>query len=188
MKIVVGSTNPVKISATEGAFKKIFPNEKISVVGVKVSSGVSDMPLSPEETLQGATNRAKNALQKDYEANFGVGIEGGLECHPRTGWFLRAWVALLEKETGRLLIGSTFGMWLPDPLIHYMKEKNVDLAAAIDLILKIKEVGRTTGVYGLLTKSLVDRKSAFIDAIISAAWPLINPKLESELTRRSLNE
>lgn len=38
MKVVVGSTNPVKINAVKLAFEKVWPNEKWEVTGIKVSS------------------------------------------------------------------------------------------------------------------------------------------------------
>ncbi len=181
MHVVVGSTNPVKISATEEAFKKIFPERSITVVGVKVSSGVPDMPMTTTDTIRGAVTRAKNALAADEMAEFGVGIEGGLEVIEPHGWFLRAWVVLIEKSSQQQYLGSTFAMRLPDPLIRYMQKNDVDLARAIDEILQKKNVGRTTGVYGLLTNCLVDRRGAFVDAIVSAAWPLLTPRVNQRL-------
>ena len=44
MKIVVGSTNPVKVGAVEEAFKKYFPD--CSVIGQEASSEVSEQPRS----------------------------------------------------------------------------------------------------------------------------------------------
>ncbi len=181
--IVVGSTNPVKISAVEVAFRTILPREKIKVIGAKVPSNVSEMPMSRDETIQGALNRAKNAMKTQKNADLSVGIEGGLEHHQLTRWVLRAWVVILEKKTMIPYFGSTVGMWLPDSLIQYMKTQQVDLATAIHQILGIKNVGRTTGVYGLLSNLLVDRKKAFIDALHAAAWPLYNRRLKNQLEK-----
>ena len=77
MKIAVGSTNPTKINAARIAFEKVFPNESIDVVGVKVSSGIPDQPVGDPQTIQGSINRAKRAL-KESNADFGVGQEGGM--------------------------------------------------------------------------------------------------------------
>ena len=44
----------------------------------KTESGVSDMPLSIEETMQGAKNRANCLLEQGIEADYYVGIEGGV--------------------------------------------------------------------------------------------------------------
>ena len=74
MKIIVGSQNPVKIKAVENSFQKVFGNCEIA--GALVRSGVSDMPMSFKETVEGAKIRAKEAI---VDADFGVGLEGGFE-------------------------------------------------------------------------------------------------------------
>jgi non-canonical (house-cleaning) NTP pyrophosphatase len=58
-KVIVASTNPVKIKTTEMGFAKMFPNETFEVEGVSAESEVSDQPMSEKETLLGATNCIK---------------------------------------------------------------------------------------------------------------------------------
>ena len=53
MKIAVGSENPVKINAVKHAFKLVWPKKKWEVIGVKVTSGVSDQPMSDVESIKG---------------------------------------------------------------------------------------------------------------------------------------
>lgn len=43
----------------------------------KTESGVSDMPLSIEETMKGAKNRASSLISQGINADYYVGIEGG---------------------------------------------------------------------------------------------------------------
>lgn len=50
-KVIVASKNPVKINATQSAFEKMFPDEEFSFEGISVPSGVSDQPMSEDETL-----------------------------------------------------------------------------------------------------------------------------------------
>ena len=76
MKIVVGSTNPVKINSVKRAFSHYYKN--VSVIGKEVNSDVSKQPMSAEESYQGAYNRAKKCLNFT-QIDFGVGIEGGVE-------------------------------------------------------------------------------------------------------------
>jgi inosine/xanthosine triphosphatase len=73
MKILVGSTNPVKVQAVKEAFSRFFKG--VEVVGRKVDSGVPDQPFG-DDTFRGARNRAY-ALMKD-RADFYVGLEGGV--------------------------------------------------------------------------------------------------------------
>ena len=75
MKIAVGSRNPVKIEAVKRAFNKAFG--ECEVIGVSVSSDISNMPISFEEGVKGAKNRAEKAIEK-LKADFGVGLEGGV--------------------------------------------------------------------------------------------------------------
>ena len=78
MKIIVASRNPVKIQATQAAFEAAFPQTAIQFEGISVPSGVSDQPMTEEETFLGASNRAQAAWNQPSEIDFAVGIEGGL--------------------------------------------------------------------------------------------------------------
>ena len=82
MIVVVASENPAKILAVKQAFEAAF-QIPVHTQGIAVSSGVSEQPLSDEETFQGALNRARNARQALPDANFWVGIEGGIEDTPK---------------------------------------------------------------------------------------------------------
>lgn len=75
MKVAVGSKNPVKIAAVREAFTKVWPKKHFVFEGVAVSSGVSNQPMSDEESFRGARNRAERAM-KQIDADFGVGLEG----------------------------------------------------------------------------------------------------------------
>ena len=63
-KIIIASTNPVKINSTKNAFDLML-QEKYEVIGVKVDSKVANQPMSFEETLKGAFNRV-NAIKEQY--------------------------------------------------------------------------------------------------------------------------
>jgi non-canonical (house-cleaning) NTP pyrophosphatase len=77
----IGSDNKAKISAMEMSIKQAFPSMQFSVVGVKVQSKVSDQPMSDSESITGARNRAKAALELVPNAEFGVGLEGIVHHH-----------------------------------------------------------------------------------------------------------
>ena len=74
MKVIVGSTNPVKINSTKLAFETAFTEDEFEVEGVSVVSDVRDQPMSNDETLLGAKNRAQHAKEK-HKADYWVGIE-----------------------------------------------------------------------------------------------------------------
>ena len=58
MKVVVGSKNKTKVGAVEKVWKGA------TITSLSVPSGVANQPFSDEETMQGAINRAKQALEE----------------------------------------------------------------------------------------------------------------------------
>ena len=77
--LVVASQNPVKIEATRRGFARMFPRRALHLHPVEVSSDVRPQPLSDAETLQGALNRVQHAAHLVPQADYWVGIEGGVE-------------------------------------------------------------------------------------------------------------
>ena len=76
--VAVGTSNNGKIDALKTSLKR-WNRDHLAVVSTPVPSGVSDQPLGVEETLLGAKNRAKRALEKCEErCTFGAGIESGV--------------------------------------------------------------------------------------------------------------
>src|SRR5215218_6839967 len=114
MRLIVASTNPVKVQSTEHGFTQMFPAETFTAEGIIVPSGVSNQPMSDEETLQGALNRASNARTAQPSAHYWVGIEGGCEEKHGELWTF-AWVVALglisprhegEGQGVRVLMGK----------------------------------------------------------------------------------
>ena len=91
MRIIIGTTNEVKI----GAVRELAPDYPCiagaSIGGVEVPSNVSDQPKTLEETMTGAINRARGAWERGQlaatDGDLAFGIESGLFAVPftRTG-------------------------------------------------------------------------------------------------------
>lgn len=176
MKIIVSSKNPVKINASETGFKKMFSIEDVVCESVSVPSGVSDQPMSEEETLLGAMNRVKNAKNVVSEADYWVGIEGGLkEENGEMETF--AWV-YIENKFGKMGKGRTGSFLLPEKLIALIKEGK-ELGDADDIVFGTVNSKQNKGTVGVLTKGVVDRTDYYIHAVILALIPFINPELYS---------
>jgi len=173
VKVAVGSTNPVKINATKQAFEKVWPNKKWEVIGLEISSGVSNQPMSDEEAIKGAKNRAKTAIKK-LNADFGVGLEGGLQQF-QGNWFDTGWIVILDKN-GNKGIGSTIRM-INSPKIIKMVKNGVELGHVDDIVFKKKNSKHGDGHFGLMTKNALTRTSAYTDGVISALVRFINPEL-----------
>ena len=59
----IGSQNPVKINSVQLGFTKMFPDLEFSFQGIGVDSGVSNQPLSEEETI----DEALAILRQEFE-------------------------------------------------------------------------------------------------------------------------
>lgn len=173
VKVIIASKNPVKIQAVEAAFEKIFPNQKFEYIGRSISSSVADQPFSNEETLLGARNRADNASDEDKDADFCVGIEGGVECiGDEMASF--AWVVIKSKNKyGKAKTGTFF---LPNKVVKLIREGK-ELGEADDIVFKRNNSKQENGAVGILTENCIDRKTYYIQAVILALIPFKNTDL-----------
>ena len=74
MKIAIGTENQAKVSAVKDIVTQIFGNE-VEFYTTKTDSQVRDQPLSDEEGILGAINRAYQSINK-FNSDYGVGLEG----------------------------------------------------------------------------------------------------------------
>ena len=176
-KIIIASTNPVKIEAVEDAFDKVFSKDKFEIEGVDVESNVSDQPMSDSETHQGALNRANNAREQHPEADFWVGIEGGVEA-TETTMDAFAWVVVLSENNAGQSRTATFT--LPDEIVELVRD-GVELGEADDRVFNRQNSKKKNGAVGILTEDLIDRTSYYEHAVILALIPFLNTKLSFTL-------
>ena len=175
MKIAVGSENPVKLEAARLAFGAVWPDEKWEIIGVAVASGVSDQPMSDEECIAGAKNRARSA-RAAADADYGVGLEGGLH-QIGEHFFDCGWIAVYDRE-GREGIGSTAKAPTP-PRIVAMIQEGMELGTANDIVFGTTNSKQNDGHFGLMTKGVITRASGYRDGVIMALARFIHPELFS---------
>lgn len=170
MKIIVASKNPVKINTTLDGFKKMFPEQEFEIEGVSVPSGVADQPKTDKETFEGANNRSLTAKQQFPNADFWVGIEGGIE-DTGTEMTSFAWIVI----QGRNLIGkSRTGTFLLSPKVAELIRSGLELGDADDKIFGMKNSKQQNGAVGILTKDLLTRQSFYEVSVILALIPFKN--------------
>lgn len=169
MKISVGSKNPIKISAVENAVKKIWPGAE--VVSAEVNHGTSEQPMSDEEAIQGAANRAKLSLEK-FSADIGIGLEGCVN-DTKHGMFLSGWVAAIDKN-GEIGIGGGGGLLLPEKIASEIR-KGKELGPVMDKFIGGHNTKQKQGTVGILTNNLIPRTEAFEKSVIYALAKFINP-------------
>lgn len=173
-KIIVASKNPVKINAVEQAFEQMFKGESFEIIGVSVSSDVSDQPMTDEETYTGAMTRVNNAYSIENGAEYWVGIEGGLE---EKGNELEAfaWVIIRSKDN-KYGKGRTSTFFLPNEVAKLVKQGK-ELGDASDAVFQEDNSKQKQGTIGLLTDNNIDRTKYYVEPTIIALIPFKNPEL-----------
>ena len=152
MTIIIGSKNPTKVKAVQ----EVFNNQV--VCAEDVPSKVSNQPLSDEETLIGAYNRAEQAIQL-YNAEIGIGLEGGvMELQGVT--YLCSWGSMIDKNGVQF---NASGARIPLPIeiaegLHQDKE----LGDLMDLYAQKQDVRKNEGAIGIFTNNLIGRKEMFV--------------------------
>lgn len=171
-KVVIASLNPVKISTTAQGFQQMFPQETFDFLGVDVPSGVAAQPMSRAETIQGAENRAANALATCPDADYAVGIEGGIErVNGRLEVF--AWVIVRSGEhIGRAQTGI---FYLPNEVANLIQQ-GLELGHADDMVFGRENSKQANGSIGLLTDDVLTRESFYTPAVIMALIPFKKPQ------------
>lgn len=181
LHIVVGSTNPVKQQAAREGFAAIFPDVTLNITGVDAPSGVSDQPMGDVETLQGALNRARHALQASPDADYAVGIEGGVgsldgDRHVnRRALMAFAWIVILNRD-GKIGKARSGAFQLPDEVARLIHQ-GMELGHADDQVFGQRDSKRRNGSIGLLTADALTRTSFYAPAVLMALIPFKNPQL-----------
>ena len=173
-KAIVASTNPVKIEAAQIGFAKMFPNESFDVQGISAPSEVSEQPMSSDETLIGATNRAHNVSKLAPEADYWIGIEGGIEdVNEELEVF--AWVVVKSKD-GKIGKGKTGSFFLPQKIAELVCQ-GVELGEADDIVFGRTNSKQTNGAIGILTDDVITRTTYYVPAVVMALIPFKNEAL-----------
>lgn len=170
MKIAVGSTNPTKVAAVETIVRQLWPEAEISAVAI--ASGVSEMPMSDDETITGAQNRAR-AARLAANADLGFGLEGGVHS-TSFGLMLQGWVVVTDRN-GREGVASSGRLPLP-PAIARRVLAGEELGPIMDNLLGQENVKNKGGAVGALTGGLIPRKQAFALGVGYALAPFIAPE------------
>ncbi len=174
-RIVVASTNPVKVAATRRGFQRMFPDDAptMTIESVSVPSGVREQPVSNAETLRGAMQRTQAASERIPEADYWVGLEGGIEADDH-GVCSFSWIVIRSPQ----LIGkSSTGVYYLPPQIADLLRQGKTLGEANDLMFDTSNSKQHGGAIGLLSDNAVDRTQLYEHAVILALVPFKNPHL-----------
>lgn len=185
-KIAVGSTRVPKVSAVKEAAAAIEPQlggaATLEVVGYEVESGVSHTPVSREELMRGARQRAETLQEKlqsgGSAARFYVGLEGGLDVVAENGRkrvFLESWAYVTDGHQGHF--GCSGGIEIPESLAEEVLSGGTELAAAIDQFAGQVGIRDGQGAWGVLSGNLISRQDSFRLAVVAAFAPFYNARM-----------
>jgi inosine/xanthosine triphosphatase len=181
--IAVGSMRKPKLAAVraavDGMVDLFAAGTSIEIVGVDVESGVNHTPMSREESMRGARQRAdalqRIAKQQSKPWNYFVGLEGGLDSAVETGKrrvFLESWAYVSDGTRGHF--GRSGAVELPEALAEEVFVKGVELSVAIDRFAGEAGIRDAQGAWGVLSANKITRQEAFRVALIAAFAPFFN--------------
>jgi len=175
MKILVGSKNPIKIKAVDEAFSIYFND--INVIGISVESDVPAQPIN-NQTFEGAKNRAleleKTNKEKKLEAQFFVGIEGGIQ-ETYGKWFAFGCMCIIDNSR-KTSFGTSAHFELPQSVTTRLL-KGEELGFVMDEIMNDENTKQKGGAISFFTNGKMDRKELYIPGIISALVPFLHEDL-----------
>lgn len=172
-KVIIASKNPVKINAVKIGFEKMFPSEKFEFGCISVPSGVKDQPMNNQETMTGAVNRAGNAKAQFQDADFWVGIEGGIE---KNGGEMEAfaWIVIKSNDIDGKARTGTF---LLSKKVIELIDTGKELGEADDIVFGHTNSKQKNGAVGILTGNVIVRTSYYTEAVILALIPFKNAEI-----------
>jgi inosine/xanthosine triphosphatase len=184
--VAVGSTRKPKLGAVQDALasigKLLAPEKQIEIVGVEVESGVSHTPVSREELMQGARQRAEaiaNLAAQNHEPwNYFVGLEGGLDVVQENGQrrvFLESWAYVSNGARG--FFGRSGSIEVAEAIAEEVVDRGVELSIAIDQFAGEIGIRDAQGAWGVLSDNLISRQDSFRIAVIAAFAPFYNAKM-----------
>lgn len=173
MLIAVGTSNMLKVEAVKEAFSHFYNDVKVTYVSIE---NLPPQPITLNGTVNGAVNRARAALEKVSDAEFGVGIEAGLMEIPDARTYINVQFAAIADRKGKITIGSSPGFQLPSEVTKIVLMERIEVDKAVEFLYGIKDIGEKRGIIDLMTKGAVSRKELITNALIMAIAPRISER------------
>lgn len=167
--VAVGSANPVKVQAVRHSIQRIWPVAEVR--GVAVPSGVRAQPLSDDEAIAGAVNRAR-AARYTLDCDLGIGLEGNTH-ETGHGLFVTGWAAAVYRHD-QLGIGGSGRFRLPPALVDRLYA-GAELGDLMDEWAGQTNTKQQQGAVGIMTNGLITRTTALETAVIFALTCFLNP-------------
>lgn len=169
--VAIGSRNPVKLAAAADVVGDLLPGSRIE--GVAVDSSVPPQPLTDEQAVRGAMERATLA-RVARGCPLGIGIESGV-ARVSGAWYAASWAVVCDAHGG-FGRGCSARVELP-PAVVDLLHQGADLEEAMLRVSGHRGLGSGGGTMGALTGGRVTRRSAAAQALYFAFVPFLHPVL-----------
>jgi inosine/xanthosine triphosphatase len=171
--VAIGSSNPAKKKGAKLAFSRFFGD--ILLKEVETTSLVRAQPVTLEETVEGAEERAVFALES-ARPDFGVGVEAGF-MELGKGWpghYLNLQIAAVVDRQGNLAFGCSSGFPLPGAIVSKLKEDREELDRYAHQLTGEKRIREEHGVVYHLTGKQLSRVEMTEQCVSMALVPWLN--------------
>lgn len=129
--------------------------------------------MSDSETILGAKTRVNNARKARPDADFWVGVEGGIQIRD-TEMETFAWIVVESPNRGGKARTASF--FLP-PQVAELINQGMELGKADDIVFGHQNSKQKNGAVGLLTGDIITRTSLYRPAVILALIPFARAHL-----------
>lgn len=176
MKIAIWTLKTPKVEGIKQAINECLYfdgiKEKIEYILVEVSSDISSMPLSIEETMMWAKNRAQNIIKKWVEADFYVWIEWGVSPIGEKKYIW--WIVYVENSTWEWHYGFSPMMEVPKKVEKMLYEEGKELWPVMSELSWITNIQSQNGSMWAWSDDMFTRKDEFTIAFKAAISPFYN--------------
>lgn len=173
MKIAIWTMSPPKVNAIEEAINKCvyFQWQDIEFITLKVDSGISDMPISIEENMTWARNRAINT-KKEVKADFYIWMEWWTTKIEDKAYLF--WVVYILDNSWKWHFGFSNYMEVPKYFEQKIYEEKLELGPVLSEATKEENASKKWWAFGHWSNDMLTRKDQFMFAFLSAIPPFFN--------------
>ena len=176
LHIAVASENPVKLDAARLGFNRAFPDCSVEVVGITVQTDLPAQPKGDRQTYQGAITRLEAIIVQAPDADYWVGIEGGVQRNITGIYDSFAWIVVQQEN--RLFSSRTSTFPLPPKICQYLDE-GMELGDADDLVFGTSMSKQQNGAVGLLSEDQITRTELLAQSVFLSLLPFRSKELYS---------
>jgi len=173
IKIAIWTQNPAKVKAIREAIEKCiyFVDKNIKIISLKVESWISDMPITIEENMTWAKNRAENC-KKQTKADFYIWMEGGTSIFWDKAYLF--WVVYILDKDSKWHFWISNMMEVPEFFRKKIYDEGLELWPVLSEATKEENASKKWWAFWHWSDWMLTRKDQFVLAFLSAIVPFFN--------------